>query len=225
MVAAAPLGSAREATMNVVELFTSFKGRVGRATFGCATLALFILSLLIFAVIGFPMKLADYDWPHIILSLAFVWPHWALSTKRAHDLDKSGWWLLGWVAASWGAIILMLLAAVLTFQLGVATGLTLLGLAWLLSLASFYQVCIKLLFFRGTAGGNSFGPPPRLLQTLLNDEDWPDAPMAAPQMQPPLGRTPAVAAKLSAAPAKTPATRPVAAKPSGFGRRNTMRPA
>jgi uncharacterized membrane protein YhaH (DUF805 family) len=214
--------------MNFVELFTSFKGRLGRAAFGCATLALFVLSLLIFAVVGFPRTLADYGWPHIIMSVAFIWPHWALSTKRAHDLNKSGWWLFGWIAASWAAIALMLMAAILAIHLGAGSALVLLGIAWLLSLASFYQICIKLLFFAGTAGGNDFGPPARLLQALLNDDETTEAPTSAMQMQPAPGRTPLVAAKLSptpAAPAWTQAARPATAKPSGFGRRNTMRPA
>ena len=41
---------------------------------------------------------------HALLSLPLIYCHWVVATKRAHDLDKSGWWLFAWSMAATPAL-------------------------------------------------------------------------------------------------------------------------
>ena len=79
--------------------------------------------------------------------LALVWVQICLTVKRLHDLNKSGWWLVGAMAVSFvaGAITgmgdIMALVAIALNVLLLVYGL------WLL-------------FWPGTVGDNQYGPDP-----------------------------------------------------------------
>lgn len=74
-------------------LFFSLQGRVSRREFWLwGVLALFGLALLLHALLGIagvaPKAAAG------LVQLALAWPALAVSVKRWHDRDKSGWWVL-----------------------------------------------------------------------------------------------------------------------------------
>lgn len=99
-------------------LFLSYRGRIGR---GAMWLGTFVLVLAEFGAIAFLLKIthlplsdlqalkANADTlpqsvmlhlvlPVTIISLLFLYPTYALYTKRWHDRNKSGWWsLIGFV--------------------------------------------------------------------------------------------------------------------------------
>ncbi|MGL6109490.1 MAG: DUF805 domain-containing protein [Rubrivivax sp.] len=82
-----------EEAMPPRRLFFSFRGRVSRREFWVyGVLALIGLALLGHALLGIARvrpQTAD-----LIVNLMLVWPALAVSVKRWHDRDKSGWWML-----------------------------------------------------------------------------------------------------------------------------------
>ncbi len=86
-------------------LFFSLQGRISRGEFWLyGVLALSGLALLGFALLDIARVRASTA--ERIVNLLLVWPALAVSVKRWHDRDKSGWWVLlnlvpviGWVWA------------------------------------------------------------------------------------------------------------------------------
>jgi uncharacterized membrane protein YhaH (DUF805 family) len=99
-------------------LFLSYQGRIGRGAYWLGYLALGVLQVV---VIYFLLKLSNGTFaqlaqleghthdlppamlqdlmmhvglPVLIISLLFLYPFYALQTKRWHDRGKSGWWSL-----------------------------------------------------------------------------------------------------------------------------------
>ena len=91
-------------------LFTSFEGRIGRQQWWLGTIVLVIAIWIIMFVIGLAfstsMPPADGEMGMgagisalgiiimLIIYIPFIWASLALSVKRWHDRDKSGWWIL-----------------------------------------------------------------------------------------------------------------------------------
>ncbi len=85
----------------VKELFLKFDGRLNRQAYLYRYALLWVITTVMLAVLGGAFD--DYD-PSILeyaltaLSLVALLfsaiATWALSVRRLHDLDKSGWWLL-----------------------------------------------------------------------------------------------------------------------------------
>ena len=109
-------------------LFLSYRGRIGR---GAMWLGTFVIVLAEFGAIAFLLKLSHGTlgdlhalqsdprsmtnaimlhvvWPVLIVSLLFLYPTYALYTKRWHDRNKSGWWsLIGFVPLIGGLWLLI----------------------------------------------------------------------------------------------------------------------
>jgi len=74
-------------------LLFQFDGRINRAKFWWGVGALFVGYL----ILGVVFQLIDSGAIRGLLGLvyfAFIWPSLAVSIKRWHDRDKSGWWVL-----------------------------------------------------------------------------------------------------------------------------------
>jgi uncharacterized membrane protein YhaH (DUF805 family) len=94
------------------EVFTSFEGRIGRQTFWLSSILLMILITVFGGIIVmlFGTKIPQdemmqgyhmyYSFGLVggilmtILSFFYLWAGIALSIKRWHDRNKSGWWIL-----------------------------------------------------------------------------------------------------------------------------------
>jgi uncharacterized membrane protein YhaH (DUF805 family) len=88
-----------------------------------------------------------------------MWIGFALSVKRLHDRDRTGWWLVWQLLIILLAVILIVVAIVvpeeqrpLWYALGGGAGV----LAFVISVWLFVQIG----FLRGTQGPNRFGPDP-----------------------------------------------------------------
>jgi uncharacterized membrane protein YhaH (DUF805 family) len=99
-----PTGS--QAPLTWKQILFSFEGRIPRRTYWGFTL----LTNLIAFVLGFIFGLAFGEETGTVLGLALniplLWIGLAISCKRWHDRDKSGWWILiaaipiiGWIWA------------------------------------------------------------------------------------------------------------------------------
>ena len=74
--------------MNLIDVFFSFKGRIGRGAWWFATTV-----RIVFTVIIFGLSLSAEAGFIIVLWLIFqIWPALAIHVKRWHDRNKSGLW-------------------------------------------------------------------------------------------------------------------------------------
>lgn len=98
---------------------------------------------------------------YLLLSLVFLVPNLAVTIRRLHDTDRSGWWIM----LFWGPYLLMIAN---TYMMGAkmagggdpATGGTVnlvLSLAFLVGAL----VLLVFMFLEGTRGPNRYGPDPK----------------------------------------------------------------
>lgn len=89
--------------MSLSNLLFSLTGRIPRSTywyFQLAFLGVAFIALTIDGVISMTLGTNDYGDPNymsclsFLVALAGILPAWAVSVKRAHDRDHSGWFLL-----------------------------------------------------------------------------------------------------------------------------------
>jgi uncharacterized membrane protein YhaH (DUF805 family) len=74
-------------------LLFQFDGRINRAKFWAGVGAL-IVGYFVIAILFSAIDSGAVRGILGILYLAFIWPSLAISIKRWHDRDKSGWWVL-----------------------------------------------------------------------------------------------------------------------------------
>ena len=107
------------------QLYTSPKGRTGRRTY-----ILFLIVPNLCA--GIALSFLPRAEPNInqililLITLLLLWPNIAMSIKRVHDFDRSGWWLLVWCALTIGIALTRLPHAILYNQLVSDAGFVLL---------------------------------------------------------------------------------------------------
>jgi uncharacterized membrane protein YhaH (DUF805 family) len=75
------------------QIFLSFEGRISRRTWWlygvAALLGLGVLLTVLLRVAG-----TSEDTTAVLVTLLLLWPSLAVSVKRWHDRDRSGWWVL-----------------------------------------------------------------------------------------------------------------------------------
>lgn len=90
LAAAAPL---IEETMPPARLYLSLQGRIDRRCFWLrgvlALLATSVVLTMLLQIAGLRSERAEY-----LANLVLAWPFIAVSAKRWHDRDRSGWWVL-----------------------------------------------------------------------------------------------------------------------------------
>jgi uncharacterized membrane protein YhaH (DUF805 family) len=161
--------------MDYIWFLFRFEGRINRAKYLLATLI--ILCCMVFAlllqaaifgingplninliVISASIEPADGDLPSkasllaqivtIALTVFFAYCYLAVSVKRLHDRNKSGWWVLPVVATSLYEF---------ADRLGGSSLAKLLGFALFIA---FIWGLVEMYFRKGTRGPNRFGPDP-----------------------------------------------------------------
>ncbi len=88
-------GTYETVSMNIAQILFSFEGRIGLGTYwlGALSIFAFIIAATMIDVIVFESgPYAGY--PTLLGRLVVIWPSLALTVKRWHDRDKSGWWTL-----------------------------------------------------------------------------------------------------------------------------------
>jgi uncharacterized membrane protein YhaH (DUF805 family) len=134
-------GSVTKRPMNLVRMCFSFSGRMKRAKywigFGIAY-GMIILALSLWFIVP-----ENIQWSAIVGFWALAWnvALLAVATKRLHDLNISGWWLLGFMVVF--ALLVGARQQLLTSIASVAMGV---GIIWLGSA-------------KGAEGKNRFGSP------------------------------------------------------------------
>ena len=84
--------------IDLAHLFFQFDGRINRAKAWLGLVVIWAIEAVVGGVWGFSSSL------YALVSLLMLWPLLAISIKRFHDRDKSGWWVLiglipviGWI--------------------------------------------------------------------------------------------------------------------------------
>ena len=89
----------------VVERYADFQGRAPRSEFWWFALFYMLLSLVIGAVSGLSDVLGGVL--NLVVTLALLVPTIAVSIRRLHDTDRTGWWVLIGLVPLIGTIVLI----------------------------------------------------------------------------------------------------------------------
>ncbi|MEA3503020.1 MAG: DUF805 domain-containing protein [Actinomycetota bacterium] len=74
-------------------LLFSFEGRINRAKFWLGVAVIYVVPWLFFLLAAATKSSFLYILAALVLIIS-IWPGLAISIKRWHDRDKSGWWIL-----------------------------------------------------------------------------------------------------------------------------------
>jgi uncharacterized membrane protein YhaH (DUF805 family) len=161
--------------MSLTDLLFSFKGRINRKPWWLATIAAGLAASVITAVIEIAARSSgqtaiDPVTNQIeptgmfvvlvgVIGLVNMWIAFALSAKRLHDRDRTGWWLIWQLLILILAIILVVVAVAVPQEQG-AVWYALAGAACLAAFVISVWLFVQIGFLRGTNGPNRFGPDP-----------------------------------------------------------------
>ena len=141
-----------------LQKYADFSGRAPRPEywwFVLAQIVVMLIAMMLDSMLGSDIGGTGYGVIYIIVALALLLPSLAVSVRRLHDTNRSGWWLL--------------LVVVPYFLLGLLTGMAVggasatgLGMAGLVGIVALAGTIALLVFMilPGTPGDNRFGPPP-----------------------------------------------------------------
>ena len=132
---------------NILQLWFSFMGRINRAKF-------WLVGLINFAIIlvgaGAAYAIGTIGWVIFgLFYLALLVSGVAITVKRLHDRDKSGWW----------ALVFILVPGVLS-GIGAAVGQAASAVTGLIGLGISIWAFVELGCLAGTQGDNRFGADP-----------------------------------------------------------------
>jgi len=85
--------------------YATFQGRAARSEYWFFTLFMFVINLIASVIAG--ASLGVLAVLPMILTIALFLPSLAVSIRRLHDLDKSGWWILIILIPLVGVLILL----------------------------------------------------------------------------------------------------------------------
>jgi len=159
--------------------YADFRGRSPRREYWMFVLFTFIVSIvlsLIDAALGFGGHANSYSatgangfaagggvsggWLSNIWSLAMFIPSLAVGVRRLHDLDRTGWWMVGPMVPMVIGFILFFMAMRSALAGGGMSGAGVVGgilllIGGIIGIVLFVWFCM-----RGTEGPNRFGPDP-----------------------------------------------------------------
>ena len=92
--------------MSLTQLYLGLRGRIPRRTYWLhGVLSLLLLGVVVNGLLD--IARVDDDTAGKLVNLAFLWPLIAVSVKRQHDFDFSGWWALIHFVPGVGSLILL----------------------------------------------------------------------------------------------------------------------
>lgn len=142
----------------IIELLTTFHGRIGRQQWWlglCLVVIVGLAGTLAIDPQAFTADNATPSWINVLWQLALVVPETAITVKRFNDRDWP-WWL-GYLVALIALVQILLSNSVARF----ATQNPIAALSIFLSLFAFLTFAlIDNGFIRGTKGPNRYGPDP-----------------------------------------------------------------
>ena len=141
-----------------IQKYADFSGRAPRAEYWWYTLAIVVAAIVIGLVegmLGLSGAVGTYGPISLIFMLALLVPGLAVTARRLHDTNRSGWWMLIAVVP----YALMAILAVMAAGAGSMAGLAGAGLVGILALIGAI-VLLVFMVLPGTRGTNNYGPDP-----------------------------------------------------------------
>ena len=161
--------------MPLTQLLFSFKGRINRKPWWLASLGAGFTASLLSAILEALARSSGetivnpvthqfeptgiFGLAISLIALANAWIAFALSVKRLHDRDRTGWWLLWQLLIILLAVFLAVVAFAVPKEQG-AVWYALAGAAVLVAFIISVWLFVQIGFLRGTQGPNRFGPDP-----------------------------------------------------------------
>ena len=141
-----------------IQKYADFSGRAPRAEYWWYTLAVvigYIVVSIVESIIGIDKTVGPYGYLSVLLMLGTLVPSIAVSVRRLHDTNRTGWWVLLPIIP-YGIGIALAGPAIMS---GSMAGLGVAGIFFMIGL-----VCAIALFvfmvLPGTKGDNSYGADP-----------------------------------------------------------------
>ena len=154
--------------LNAMRRYFEFSGRSSRAEFWFFVLFVVLISILASIIDALLMaeRMGGTGLLSSLVSLVHLIPGLAVSVRRLHDIDRTGWWVLLSLAPL--GVLIVLGAGSMALMSGGSETAGMMGLAgmgatmvlvWLVNLA---VLIVFLVFYctAGTPGPNRFGPAP-----------------------------------------------------------------
>jgi len=141
-----------------LQKYAEFSGRAPRAEYWWYTLGIIVVAIILNVVeslLGLSRMIGPYGPLSALCMLALLVPGLAVTVRRLHDTNRSGWWIL--VAVIPYAILgfMMARSATSTDMSGQAS----VGLFGIIALIG-GVVLLVFMILAGTAGDNRYGPDP-----------------------------------------------------------------
>jgi uncharacterized membrane protein YhaH (DUF805 family) len=149
--------------------YSRFGGRATRAEYWWWALFIVVVFVALSVVAGFMGALGLYLPDSLILLLnslfvlAVIIPSLALSARRLHDINRSGWWTLLFIYIFPNAYVVFALALVVSIAAGISVGITgfivpyLVGSLLIISVPAWW---IRWMARQGGTGSNKYGSDP-----------------------------------------------------------------
>lgn len=106
----------------MVQLWLSFQGRATRSDYWLRTFLPILVISIVLSIVATVTSTEDQLSPAMFVYLAFsifsIWPSIAVSVKRLHDRDQSGWWILIGLIPIIGSIYLFVVVGCLRGTVG-----------------------------------------------------------------------------------------------------------
>ena len=135
-------------------LLFSFGGRINRSKYWLAALIYFAIGLVLGLIGIVSQQDTGYQIMSFIVNMALFVSALAVGTKRLHDRDRSGWWL---VTFYFIPAVLAVVAVGLAISEASMVSVALFALA---AAAVSVWGFVELGCLRGTIGSNAYGPDP-----------------------------------------------------------------
>jgi len=151
--------------MGFLRAFVGFEGRIGRQTYLLCSLLLIALTIAVLVALiatygvdygKTPEETRVWTLWSLAIELVFLYPTLAITIKRLHDLDLSGWWsVVFWLPSA------LNYASTLTGLSGTAESPAMLGtILELLDTGLVVIMWVALCIIPGSRAANRFGPSP-----------------------------------------------------------------
>jgi uncharacterized membrane protein YhaH (DUF805 family) len=141
-----------------IQKYADFSGRASRPEYWWYTLAVIVAAIVISIVeniVGLDAMVGTYGPISLLFMVALIVPGLAVTVRRLHDTDRSGWWILIGVVPYFIFGVMMGMAMASGSMAAMGAGAMLGGLLALVGAV----ILLVFMILPGTPGDNRYGPP------------------------------------------------------------------
>jgi len=147
--------------MRPLKKYADFSGRAQRAEFwwfGLLIVVLVVVAMIIENIAGLDKMFLTYGPLTLAVLMATLVPSLAVQTRRLHDTNRPGWWLVAFYVL-YGIYMFLTFGSLEAIAAGDMSSVASVGLA-AIAMLIFSIVLIVFYVRKGTQGDNRYGPDP-----------------------------------------------------------------